>query len=84
MNWRFCVVDPQERALALCRGSMDKGAGFGSGDGWGNGGGWGNGYGSGYGRADGDGRGFGDGYGYSYGDVMAKSMTISIIVLKKK
>ena len=39
MNWRFCVGDPQERALALCRGSMDEGDGYGYsyGDGFGNG-----------------------------------------------
>ena len=39
MNWRFCVSDPQKRALDHCDGSMDDGYvddyswGFGVGDG---------------------------------------------------
>ena len=43
MNWKLCVSDPQGRALALCRGSMDEGDGRGTGDGDGYGYGNGNG-----------------------------------------
>jgi len=53
MNWRFCVGDPQKRALALCRGSMDEGDGYGDG------------YGNGRGTGDGDGYGYGNGNGGS-------------------
>jgi len=60
VNWRFCTVDPQDAAFALCSGTMDEG------NGWGNG----NGYGDGYGWRDccADGDGYGNGYGYGWGD----------------
>ena len=35
MNWRFCVDTPEQRALKLCRGSMNAGYGYGDGDGTG-------------------------------------------------
>jgi len=62
MNWRFCVYTPEQRALKLCRGSMNEGSNFGHGYGSCNG----YGYGDGYGAADG--RGFGAGYGVGNGD----------------
>jgi hypothetical protein len=52
-GWKFCIVDPQDAALALCRGKMDEGDGYGAGStggnnrgcgsayGWGLGDGWG-------------------------------------------
>jgi len=51
MNWRFCVDTPEQRALKLCRGSMNEGAGWGDGTSWGYGGGdcWGYGDGGGNG-----------------------------------
>lgn len=64
MNWKLCIDSPQQRALKLCRGSMDKGDGYGVGYGNVNGYGWGNG--NGYGRASGGG--YGDGYGYGTPD----------------
>ena len=61
-GWRFCVTDPQDAALELCGGSMDKGDGWGlRGDGYGDGRGNGNGFGNGF--RDGDGYGKGMGYG---------------------
>jgi hypothetical protein len=43
--FRFCIDSTQKRALALCRGSMDEGDGYGSGYGTPDGGGYGSGYG---------------------------------------
>ena len=59
MNWHFCIDSTEKRALDLCRGSMNKGDGFGRG----NGGGRGYGYGNGYGCSGG----YGSGYGYTGG-----------------
>lgn len=57
MNWKLCIDSLQQRALKLCRGSMDEGDGFGYGSGYGdvNGNGWGDGnrYGNGWGNGDG-------------------------------
>ena len=68
-GWKFCVIDLQDAALALCRGSMDEGDGksCGFGNGFGNGYGFdgGDGWGYGYGFRDGDG--WGDGYGFGGG-----------------
>jgi hypothetical protein len=58
-GWKFCVTDPQDAALALCRGSMDGGDGCGYG--YGTIIGWGRG--DGYGYAGGIGCGFRDGNG---------------------
>ena len=79
MNWCFCIITREQRALNLCDGSMNKGSngiercdvyesGDGNGRGFGYGSGFvnGNGYGFGYGFGDGDGYGFG--YGNGYGD----------------
>ena len=51
MNWKLCIDSLQQRALALCHGSMDEGNGSG------------NGYGDGYGYGTPDGGGYGSGYG---------------------
>ena len=67
MNWKFCVIDPQDAVLELCRGKMDEGDGIGDGIGYGIGYGDGSGDGSGYGYASGDGWGDGDGDGWGYG-----------------
>jgi len=70
-GWRFCIVDPQDAALELCGGSMDKGDGYGGGYGYGDGYGDLNGYGYGDGWGDlgcGDGDGWGDGDGDGWGD----------------
>jgi len=59
MNWRFCVIDPQDAALELCIGKMGDGDGYGCryGCGWSDGIGYGIGYGdsAGYGDEEGDG-----------------------------
>jgi hypothetical protein len=64
-GWKFCVIDPQDAALALCAGSMDKGGGHGDCYGYGNGRGHG-----GDGRdlrGDGVSDGYGNGSGYGNG-----------------
>ena len=60
MNWRFCIDSAEKRALDLCRGSMNKGYGYGSGFGWD--------YGVGYSDSWGSGYSWGYGYGDCYGD----------------
>lgn len=42
MNWHFCIITCEKRALEFCNGSMNIGSGFG--DGWGWGDGWGDSY----------------------------------------
>jgi hypothetical protein len=65
VNWKLLVIDPVQRALDLCGGSMDEG------DGWGHrtrGGGYGDGEGWGYGDGEGDGEGYSEGTGRRNGD----------------
>ena len=77
MNWHFYIDSPQQRALHLCKGSLDRGGGKGVGrygyvdgggesdgseQGYGNGAGGG--WGFGYSTGHGDGWGGGDGGGY--------------------
>ena len=68
VDWKFCIDSPQQRALRLCKGSLDRGGGKGVGRyGYVDGGGESDGSEQGYGNGIGGGYGFGEDYGYGYG-----------------